>query len=88
MMGAGTQTAAVHFGGIATPGGSSSTGTLEYDGTNWTSGGALPTGAKYGIGVGTQTAALQAGGGALGSYYYNGTSWSDQSSNLLTQNNP
>ena len=88
MMGAGTQTAAVHFGGIATPGGSSSTGTLEYDGTNWTSGGALPTAAKYGIGVGTQTAALQAGGGALGSYYYNGTSWSDQSSNLLTQNNP
>ena len=88
MMGAGTQTAAVHFGGIATPGGSSSTGTLEYDGTNWTSGGALPTAAKYGIGVGTQTAALHAGGGALGSYYYNGTSWSDQSSNLLTQNNP
>jgi hypothetical protein len=88
MMGAGTQTAAVHFGGIATPGGSSSTGTLEYDGTNWTSGGALPTGAKYGIGVGTQTAALHAGGGALGSYYYDGSSWSDQSSNLLTQNNP
>ena len=88
MMGAGTQTAAVHFGGIASPGGSSLTASYEYDGTNWTGGGALPTGAKYGMGVGTQTAALHAGGGALGSYYYNGTAWSDQSSNLLTQGNP
>ena len=88
MMGAGTQTAAVHFGGITTPGGSSLTGTYEYDGTNWTSGGSLPTGAKYGMGVGTQTAALHAGGGAADSFYYNGTSWSDQSSSLLLQNNP
>jgi len=88
MMGAGTQTAAVHFGGITTPGGSSLTGTYEYDGTNWTSGGSLPTGAKYGMGVGTQTAALHAGGGAASSFYYNGTSWSDQSSSLLLQNNP
>ena len=88
MMGAGTQTAAVHFGGVTTPGGSSLTGTYEYDGTNWTSGGSLPTGAKYGMGVGTQTAALHAGGGAASSFYYNGTSWSDQSSSLLLQSNP
>ena len=88
MMGAGTQTAAVHFGGVTTPGGSSLTGTYEYDGTNWTSGGSLPTGARYGMGVGTQTAALHAGGGAASSFYYNGTSLSDQSSNLLLQDNP
>ena len=88
MMGAGTQTAAVHFGGVSSPGGSSLTGTYEYDGTNWTSGGSLPTGAKYGMGVGTQTAALHAGGGAASSFYYNGTSWSDQSSSLLLQSNP
>ena len=88
MMGAGTQTAAVHFGGISSPGGSSLTGTYEYDGTNWTTGGSLPTGAKYGMGVGTQTAVLHAGGGAADSFYYNGTSWSDQSSSLLLQNNP
>ena len=88
MMGAGTQTAAVHFGGVTTPGGSSLTGTYEYDGTNWTSGGSLPTGARYGMGVGTQTAALHAGGGAASSFYYNGTSWSDQSSSLLLQSNP
>ena len=57
---AGTQTAAVVFGG-RTP--SWVTSTFEYDGTNWTSGGALGTARTFkGAATGTQTAALAVGG--------------------------
>jgi hypothetical protein len=60
LAGAGTQTAAVAFGGYTT---TSVTNTEEYDGTNWaTSPGSLNT-ARYSIGgAGTQTAALAFGG--------------------------
>ena len=53
----------------------------EYDGTNWSTGGALNVGRKSGAGTGTQTAALCAGGnpqpGAAGESCeeYDGSSW-------------
>ena len=58
--GAGTQTAALYFGGR--PPGSGATTTEEYNGSSWTGGGALPV-AKMGLaGCGIQTAALAFGG--------------------------
>ena len=82
---AGTQTAAVCFGGgVPGPSGvtpeGSQTQTIEYDGTNWTVGGALPA-ARHAGGfgtAGTQTAALQAGGFPYltTSLEYDGSSWS------------
>jgi|6_EtaG_2_1085325.scaffolds.fasta_scaffold16136_2 hypothetical protein len=82
---AGTQTAAVCFGGgVPGPSGVSPEGsqsqTIEYDGTNWTVGGALPA-ARHAGGfgtAGTQTAALQAGGYPYltTSLEYDGSSWS------------
>ena len=63
-MGAGTQTAALSFGGIVGPAPPAprSGATQEYDGTNWTSGGALGTGRYQGKNLGTQTAAVYCGG--------------------------
>ena len=85
--GAGTQTAALTFGGNPNP--SVVTTTAEYDGANWTTGGALNTGRGYGpIGAGTQTAGMAIGGWnpALPTYppgyvttveFYNGASWTN-----------
>jgi hypothetical protein len=76
--GAGTQTAALGFGGYTDPGFSAAT--EEYDGTSWTAGGNLNTGRTGPGGAGTQTSALAFGGqaspGATGATeLYNGTSW-------------
>ena len=79
---AGIVTAAVIWGGNATPPYSSPTTqstTFEYDGTSWTAGNATPVGVANTGGVGTQTAA--AGFGNDGIIYsaitieYDGTSW-------------
>ena len=55
--GAGTQTAALSFGGEP-----DDAENFEYDGTNWTDGGDLNTGRGKLFGSGTQTAALAATG--------------------------
>ena len=80
--GAGTQTAALAFGGIPAPGGSSQTATEEYDGSSWTSGGSLLTAANQNAGNGTQTAALSYGGtpNVTTTVGYDGTSWSTRPS--------
>ena len=60
--------------------------TLEYDGTNWTSGGTLNTGRKYLAGCGIQTAALAAGGSdgtplrSSATEEYDGSSWTSANS--------
>jgi hypothetical protein len=60
--GAGTQTAALGFGGYTTPPAVISAKTVEYDGSSWTNGGDLNT-ARSGIaGAGLQTAGLAFGG--------------------------
>ena len=56
--GAGTQTAALVFGGTAPP---SKNATEEYNGTAWTNGGNLGTGRVSLSGAGTQTAGLAYG---------------------------
>ena len=79
---AGTQTAALGFGGN-TPAGSptKTNATEEYGGSSWTAGGALGT-ARYAIaGCGTQTAALGFGGfdasppGLTATEEYDGSTW-------------
>ena len=82
-MGAGTQTAALSFGGTASPSTPSSplVLTLEYNGSGWSAGGDLSQKRRSGFGFGTQTAAL----GSTGYTYpetnktehYNGTSWTN-----------
>ena len=72
--GCGTQTAGLAFGGLSSP----QTQTVEYDGTNWTAGGALTTGRHYMAGFGIQTAAVASGGSPsekTDTEEYNGTSW-------------
>ena len=83
---AGIQTAALYWGGYGdtnpgTPNTQYNT-TLEYDGTNWTSGGVLPSARKSAGGSGTQTDALSIGGNPGTTptnitqvLNYNGTSW-------------
>jgi len=83
---AGTQTAAVVTGGRTAGGWVAST--YEYDGTNWTSGGALGTARTLkGAMTGTLTAALAVGGdlnppgGATNKVEeYNGTAWTEVNS--------
>jgi hypothetical protein len=86
LAGAGTQTAALAFGGMTwAPEGypnGISTSTEEYDGTSWTAGGNLNTAIHQLAGAGTQTAGLTIGGNtSLGGNYrsdseeYDGTSW-------------
>lgn len=80
-MGAGTQTAALSFGGTANPSTPSSPLTLtqEYNGSGWTAGGSMSQKRRSGIGFGIQTAAL----GSTGYTYpetnkteeYDGSSW-------------
>jgi len=77
--GAGILTAGLAIGGDQ-PGSPNLTQNLEYDGTNWTSGGALNTGRSFPrISCGTQTAALVAGGpGYTGNTeQYNGSAWTE-----------
>jgi hypothetical protein len=79
VMGAGTLTAGLAIGGDQ-PSSPNLTQTLEYDGTNWTSGGALNTGKDFGrISCGVQTAALVAGapGYSATTEQYNGSSWTE-----------
>ena len=81
VMGAGTLTAGLAIGGDQ-PSSPNLTQTLEYDGTNWTSGGALNTGKAFGrISCGIQTAALVAGapGYSATTEQYNGSSWTEVS---------
>jgi len=87
----GVQTAAVLAGGY--------NGTawlqtaLEYDGTNYSSGGTMPstTGAQYSGSAGTQTAGLYFGGYIPGSALgvttasYNGSSWSAENNMLISR---
>ena len=82
-MGAGTQTAALSFGGVVgtAPPEPRSGATQEYDGTNWTSGGTMNTARNDGGGTGTQTAGLAYGGDTPGASnateHYDGTSWTN-----------
>jgi hypothetical protein len=81
LAGAGTQNAALSFGGYNVPNDLKTT--EEYNGTSWTSGGNLITGRSRLAGVGTQDAALAIGGLSNNSSErltsteeYNGTLWS------------
>jgi len=77
----GTQTATLGTGGYI-GGGNFTNATEEYDGTNWTTGGNFPgTPDTYQHGAGTQTAAVNSvpSGPTLGTFYYDGTSWTQAS---------
>ena len=85
LAGAGTQTAALGFGGATPP---NSAATEEYDGNSWTVGGNL-TAASYRLaGCGTQTAGLAFGGnpppGVTTTQLYDGTSWANSPTGLNT----
>ena len=75
---AGTQTAALAFGGVAV---ASCSNTESYNGTSWTAGGVLTTARNFLRGAGTNTAALAFGGNTTSPVFvactesYNGTSW-------------
>ena len=76
----GTQTAGITSGGNI--GGAVTNLTEEYNGTGWTTGGALPTSIFDHAGDGTQTSAFSAGGqptdpgsATTATCSYNGTSW-------------
>ena len=84
---AGVETAGLVFGGL-NPSNPVTAVTVEYDGSNWTSGGSLITG-RWGLNggpVGTQSDALAFGGRTPSSTYYtntegyDGTSWSSRPS--------
>ena len=84
---AGVETAGLVFGGL-NPSNPTTDVTVEYDGSNWTSGGSLIT-SRWGLNggpVGTQSDALAFGGRTPGSTYYtntegyDGTSWSTRPS--------
>lgn len=88
---AGTQTAALHFGGLSnSPTTDWSNQTDEYNGSSWSHGGDLPTGVQYNNGTGTQSAALSVGGVKQSpnvriyeSKEYNGASWA-AAGNMIT----
>ena len=80
--GAGTESAGLICGGFSYPPFSIKTGTEEYDGSSWTSGGALSSGFRGKMCLGqAQTAALAYGGNSpttpvqTGSEEYDGSSW-------------
>jgi hypothetical protein len=87
LAGAGTQTAALGFGGYT---GTANTGaTEEYDGSTWTtSPGSLNTARNTLAGAGTQTAALAFGGSAGpetgATEEYNGSTWTTSPGSLNT----
>ena len=79
---AGTQTAAVVCGGNTYPPSVDRTDTFEYDGSSFSSSGALPAGRRglNNTGFGSQTAAVQSGGLTPGGTHntsneYDGSSW-------------
>ena len=83
LMGAGTQTAAVGFGGYTNPGGFTDV-TEEWNGSSWTNGNAMNRAKDSAGKAGIQTAALSvAGSGTPGVTIlseveeYNGTNWSE-----------
>jgi len=84
LAGAGTQTAGLIFGGLATaPFGGATNRTEEFDGSSWSLGGNLNTARGMFGGSGVQTDAICVGGytGAADvkkCEIYNGTSWSSQ----------
>ena len=82
----GIQTAAVAFGGEASPGFGQTNAVEEYDGSSWTSGTNFPTGnLKDGQGTGILTAGLAwSGNGSVSPMYtltseYDGTNWTSGS---------
>jgi len=85
LAGAGTNTAALAFGGYT--GGSPLTCTEAYNGTSWSTGGTMIQARRNLAGAGTSTAALAFGGAipfiVACTEVYNGTSWS-ASSRLIT----
>jgi len=76
--GCGTSTAGLGFSGQPT---AWNTLTCKFDGSSWTTSGALPSGRRYMAGLGTQTAALAAQGLEIGgpptntSFEFDGSSW-------------
>lgn len=77
---AGVETSGLVFGGhTGSPYDSVLATTVEYDGTNWTAGGSLNTGARYISGAGTsQTNAIRVGGEeppSAATEEYNGSAW-------------
>ncbi len=79
LRGAGTQTAAVGFGGYSSPPYVVQALTENYNGSSWTASGTLPAGMSRMGAFGTQTAAVSCGGddnpSPGGTYNYNGSSW-------------
>jgi hypothetical protein len=78
--GAGTQTAALGFGGYTTPPAVITAKTVEYDGSSWTNGGDLNTARSQIAGAGTQTAGLAFGGEdptRTKVEEYNGSAWTN-----------
>ena len=82
---AGTQTAAITFGG-SSPVGDPTAASYLYNGTSWTPSPALNTGRRYLMGCGSQTSALAIGGfstAATGATeLWNGTSWTSNPTGL------
>ena len=76
--GAGTQAAALLFGGFAAP--TQTNKTEEFNGSSWSEVTNFPLSAEWNMAVGTQTAAITFGGYASGSNFtssfdYDGTNW-------------
>ena len=82
LMGVGTQTAGLFFGGqnnTNSNGGTNQTLTVEYDGTSWTTSGGLNAARRVMTGFGTQTAAVGANGNPSSNQAeaYDGSSWTN-----------
>ena len=78
--GAGSQTAALGFGGAENPPGTAQSGTFEFNGSGWANGGDLPAASDLSGGMGTQTAALKTFGRSGGpvtaeAFEYDGSTW-------------
>ena len=77
--GSGTQTAGLSTGGNIGPSDTRTTATEEYNGSGFSTGGALPTATRSGGAAGTQTATIYAGGydtaNTAEAYTYDGSSW-------------
>jgi len=84
--GGGTQTAFVVTGGDLGP--AINAVTAEWDGTNWTTTNNHPAARNGSSGAGTQTALVSTGGSTpaptTATFYYNGSTWADQSASLGT----
>ena len=83
--GGGTQTAFIVTGGDLGP--AINAETAEWDGSSWTTTNDHPAARNGASGTGTQTAIVSAGGSphpTATTFYYDGSSWSNQSANLGT----